>query len=79
LDLSRDDLSEVPEETLVSKKKSYAPIIATPWKPPQAQKEFKRSTTTAERHMQIIAKLERLRYITPAKAKELRDRVLSRP
>jgi len=34
------------------------------------------SIATAERHMQIIAKWERLRYITPAKAKALRDRVL---
>ena len=34
---------------MVSKKKSYAPIIATPWKPPQAQKEFNRRIATAER------------------------------
>ena len=34
------------------------------------------SIAIAERHMQIIAKWERLRYITPAKAKALRDRVL---
>jgi hypothetical protein len=34
------------------------------------------SIATAERHLQIIAKWERLSYITPAKAKQLRDRVL---
>jgi hypothetical protein len=59
-------------------KKQFAPIIVTPYNPPTKQKGDKKpnSIATAERHMQIIAEWERLRYITPAKAKELRDRLL---
>jgi len=56
-------------------------IIVEPYTPvPEKKTKVKTaepmSIVTAERHMQIIAKWERLRYITPAKAKELRDRVL---
>lgn len=59
-------------------KKQFAPIIVTPYNPPTKQKADKKlnSIATAERHLQIIAKRERLRYITQAKAKQLRDRVL---
>lgn len=56
-------------------------IIVEPFTPiPEKKTKVKTaepmSIATAERHMQIIAKWERLRYVTPAKAKQLRDRVL---
>ena len=55
-------------------------IIVTPYNPAPVEKakapSEAMSIATAERHMQIIAKWERLHYVTPAKAKALRDRVL---
>ena len=56
----------------------YGTIIATHHEPtkskPKAQKQV--SISTLDRRMQIIAKWERLRYITHAKAKSLREELL---
>ena len=57
----------------------YGTIVVEPWNPPAKKSKTQAkavSIATAERHLQIIANWERLSYITPAKAKQLRDRVL---
>ena len=60
-------------------KSNYGTIIATYHEPtakPKVRVQKHVSLSTLDRRMQIIAKWERLRYITPAKAKSLREELV---
>lgn len=49
-------------------------MIVWEWEPTQASTPVKKlSLATIERHRQIVNKMEREKFITPAKAKALRE------
>jgi septum formation topological specificity factor MinE len=57
----------------------FGTIVVEPWNPPAKKSKAQAksvSISTLDRRLQIISKWERLHYITPAKANQLRDRVL---
>lgn len=60
-------------------KTNLGTVVVEPLNPPAKKSKAQAkpvSISTLDRRLQIIAKWERLSYITPAKAKQLRDRVL---